>query len=193
MSRTTVAHGLSLTGHPAILMPLASALAAVSDGRSPEMASTVLVAAGIVAASVSAFALLQVRRGKWADTDASVPAERSQLNLFLLPVLAVAAAWSVWSDQPEALSAGLSVAAGLVCLAVLASRWLKLSLHVSFAFFAASLFWPDLRLVGCGLAIGCLIGWSRIYLARHSLADVLTGALAGGLAGFAFQSLLTIP
>ncbi len=193
MIRTPFACGLSFAGHPAILMPLASVFAAGSSGNSPELAGAVFIAAGGIAAAVTVFAILQVRRGKWADTDASLPEERSQLNLFLAPLLALAAAWSVWSGQADALSAGLGVAAALVAVAVLSSLWLKLSLHVGFAVLAASLFWPDIGLLGGGLALAGLIGWSRIHLARHTLADVLIGAAAGGLAGFAFHYLLAIP
>lgn len=191
--RTAFAHLLSLVGHPAILTPSAAALAAVAGGASSQMTRTVLFAAGAVAITVMVYSLIQVRQGKWADADASLPEERSQLNLFLLPALALASAWAYWSGQPAALSAGLGVAAAIVAAAVLSARWLKLSLHVGFAVLVASLFWPEMFLVGIGLGFTCLIAWSRLHLARHDLADILAGALAGGLAGLVFQLLLVAP
>ena len=193
MMRTAFAHLLSLAGHPAILTPSAAALAAVLGGAAPETTRTILFAAGAVAAAVTVYSLVQVRQGKWADADASVPEERSQLNLFLLPALAIASAWAFWSGQPAALSAGLGVAAAIVAAAMLTSRWLKLSLHVGFAVLASSLFWPEMFLVGIGLGISSLIAWSRLYLARHDLADILAGALAGALGGLVFQLLLMAP
>lgn len=193
MNCTPFAHGLSFLGHPAILMPLASVFAARSEGVSPEVTGAALIAAGGIAAAVTVFAILQVGRGKWVDTDASLREERSQLNLFLAPLLTLAAAWSFWTGQADAISAGLAVAAGLVAVAVLLSGWLKMSLHVGFAVLAASLLWPDLRLVGAGLVLAGLIGWSRVHLARHTLADVLFGAAAGGLAGISFHYLLAFP
>lgn len=191
--RTAFAHLLSLAGHPAILTPSAAALAAVSGGASPQMTRTILFSAGAVAAAVMVYSFVQVRQGKWADADASLPEERSQLNLFLLPALALASAWAFWSGQPAALSAGLGVAAAIVAAAVLTARWLKLSLHVGFAVLVSSLFWPEMFLVGIGLGFTCLVGWSRLYLARHDLADLLAGALAGGLGGLVFQLLLVAP
>ena len=191
--RTAFAHALSLSGHPAILTPVGAALAAASGDASPDLTRTVLLAAGGIAAAAALFSLVQVRRGKWADADASQPEERSQLNLFLFPALALASAWAFWSGQPAALSAGLAIAAALVAAAVLTSRWLKLSLHVGFAVLVASLFWPDMFLVGIGLGFSCLIAWSRLYLARHDLADILAGGLAGALGGLVFQLLLVAP
>jgi hypothetical protein len=193
MMRTAFAHLLSLVGHPAILTPSAAALAAVSGGASPQMTRTVLFAAGAVALAVMVYTFVQVRQGNWADADASLPEERSQLNLFLLPALALASAWAFWSGQPAALSAGLGVAAAIVAAAILTARWLKLSLHVGFAVLVSSLFWPEMFLVGIGLGFTCLIGWSRLYLARHDLADLLAGAVAGGLGGLVFQLLLVAP
>lgn len=191
--RTAFAHMLSLAGHPAILAPFAAALAAVSGGASPSMARTILLAASAVAALVAVYSFAQVRRGKWADADASLPAERRQLNLFLLPALALASALAFWSGQPAALSAGLGVAAAIVAAAVLTARWLKLSLHIAFAILVSSLFWPEMFLVGIGLGLSSLIAWSRLYLARHDLADILAGALAGALGGLVFQLLLRAP
>ena len=191
--RTVFAHAFSLAGHPAILTPVGAALAAASGDAPPELTRTVLLAAGGIAAAAAVFSLVQVWRGKWADADASKPEERSQLNLFLFPALALATAWAFWSGQPAALSIGLGIAAALVAAAVLTSRWLKLSLHVGFAVLVASLFWPDMFLFGIGLGFSCLIAWSRLYLARHDMADILAGGLAGALGGLVFQLLLVAP
>lgn len=190
MIRTPLAHALSIAGHPVLLMPLAAGLAAASSGQSPDLARTVFLATGAVVAAVVAFSAVQVARGAWADSDASIPEERSQLNVFLLALLAAATGWAVWSGQPPALTAGLGLAAAILATALAASRWLKLSLHVAFAVFAAALFWPDARLVLAGLALAGLIAWARLHLGRHTIADVILGALTGASAGAGLQFFL---
>jgi hypothetical protein len=146
-------------------MPVAAGLAAASSGQSPDLAPTVFLATGAVVAAVVVFSAIQVARGAWADSDASIPEERSQLNVFLLALLAAA----------------------ILAIALAASRWLKLSLHVAFAVFAATLFWLDERLVLAGLALAGLIAWARLHLGRHVIADVVAGALTGASAGAGLQ------
>jgi hypothetical protein len=191
--RTAFAHALSIAGHPAIVMPLAAGFAAVRGGASPELTRTILMVAGGLVIAVLLYSAVQVRRGKWADSDASAPEERSQLNLFLAPLLAGAAVWAGWSGKAAGLVAGLALAAALVALALVTSRWLKLSLHTAFAVFASSLFWPDLSVVAAGLGLAGLIGWSRWHLSRHTPWDVAAGGLAGAAAGMALQILLRGP
>ncbi|MFN7163945.1 MAG: hypothetical protein ACK4P2_03920 [Hyphomonas sp.] len=191
--RTALAHAVSIAGHPAILMPLAAGFAASAGGASPEMTRTILwVTSGVVVA-VLIYSLVQVRRGQWADTDASRPEERSQLNLFLAPLLAAGAGWAWWSGQPLALALGLGASAAIIAAALVSSRWMKLSLHTAFAVFAASLFWPDVRVVGAGLVLAGLIAWARLHLKRHTAADVAAGALAGAAAGSVVQILIAAP
>lgn len=191
--RTVIAHALSIAGHPALVMPLAAGLSAALGGASPSLTRPVLLAAGGVAAAVMVYSVVQDRRGKWADGDASAPEERSQLNLFLAPLLAGAAVWAGWSGQPEALAAGLGLAAAVVAMGLAASRWLKLSRHSAFAVFAASLFWPELRLLFLGLGLAVLIAWSRPHLSRHTVGDIVAGGLASAAAGGGFQILLAGP
>lgn len=191
--RRALAHAVSIGGHPAIVMPLAAGFAAAAGGASPEITRTILWVTGGVVAAVLIYSFVQVRRGKWADTDASQPEERSQLNLFLAPLLAAGARYAWWSGQPLALALGLGASAAIIAAALVSSRWMKLSLHTAFAVFAASLFWPDLRVLGAGLVMAGLIAWARLHLKRHTLADVVAGALAGGAAGSAVQYLLAAP
>lgn len=185
--RTPIAHALSLALHPAILMPGAAGLAAVLGGAPAKMTHVILLATAGAAAAVFLFAIVQVRRGKWVDADASVPEERRQLNVFLVLLLAAGAALA-GREQPQAIALGFGLSAAIIIAALALSRWLKLSLHTAFAVLAAGLFWPDLRYVSAGLALAGFAAWSRLHLRRHTPSDVLAGGAVGALAAITFQA-----
>ncbi len=187
VNRFAAARLLSIVGHPAVLMPVAVAGVVQSRGASASTAATALGLTGGLVLAVLVFSALRVRRGDWAHVDASRPKERVQLNLFLLALLLGAAALSQSLGAARPVVAGPLLAAALVGLALSLRRWLKLSLHTAFAVFAAALWWPD-RLAGLGfLLLAGAVAWSRLALGRHSRAEVLVGALAGAVAGVAFQ------
>lgn len=181
-----LARVVSIAGHPLLLMPLATLLAAVSRGADAGTVHTLVVLVGALGAGVFGFAWWQVRRGRWLHVDASRQDERRQLNRMLLLVLGLAAAWALQVAGASPLAIALTAAAAIVALALLLARWLKLSLHVAFAAFAA--FLPAWPLAAAALAVlAAAVAWSRLALQRHSRSDVLAGALAGVVAGLVFQ------
>lgn len=190
MSRTLVARALSIIGHPALLMPLAIAVAATATEAPPQLLRVAFGSAVAVAAVVGLFSLWQVRAGRWLHVDASRPSERRQLTR-LLAVLLGAIAVALWaSGQAPAVTAGPLLVALPVVAAHALRRSLKVSLHAAYAVLAAALLWPQLlgtALVGL-LALG--VAWSRLELRRHTRAEVLAGLLLGAASGAALQLLL---
>jgi membrane-associated phospholipid phosphatase len=83
------------------------------------------------------------------------------------------------SDAPPPISALiLGVAFQMVVLAVLTTRW-KASYHAASACALAAVSWTHEPVV-LTLALICLalcIGWARVHLGRHTLAQVAAGAL----------------
>lgn len=185
---TAAARGLSVLGHPALLMPLAVALAARAADAPPQLLWAALTTALAVALVVGAYSLWQVRRGRWAHVDASLPHERRQLNRFLL-LLLCAAAVLLWAlGQPPALAAGPLMVALVVLLAHLLRRWLKVSLHAAFAVLAVALVWPALPATPALALLAGGVAWSRRVLGRHTRAEVLLGLALGAAFGAALQA-----
>jgi membrane-associated phospholipid phosphatase len=186
-----LARALSILGHPLLLLPAASLLLAAHDGADAVRLSGLAFALGVSALVVMAWSWWQVRRRRWQHVDASTHGERRALNRFLLTALAVASAtlW-LWTTQRE-LALGMALSALLIVVAMLSSRWCRLSLHVAFAMYAATLLaqvsWIVL-IVGLLLAIA--VAWSRLALSRHAPRDLVAGAIAGTLAGLLFRQLL---
>lgn len=179
-----VARFLSVLGHPVLLMPLAVALAVRSRGGDAAVLAAALGLTAVVAVAVVVYSALQVRRGRWRHVDATVPAERRQLNLFALGVLAACAAAGAVVAWPVGLGLGAGVA--LVATGLLLRRHLHLSLHAGFGALAVALAWPQWPAMG-GLALLVAgVCWSRLVLGRHRPLDVAAGLAAGALAGLAF-------
>jgi hypothetical protein len=156
-------------------------------GASPEFLRAAVGAAVFVAISVAVYSLVQVRKGRWLHVDASVPRERSQLNLFLLALLLGTAAFFWWGGENPAVALGLAGSGVIVTIAHASRRWLKMSLHAAFAVFAATLLWPNLWAVVLLLLLAVGVAWSRLFLQRHTAAEVVIGVLAGAAVGLVFN------
>jgi hypothetical protein len=182
---------LSIVGHPGLLMPVAVPLAAVQRGAPAQDLWLGAAAALAVALVVALYSLRQVRAGRWSHVDASAPAERLHLNLFLVGLL-LAAAFGLWlTTRSQVLAAGLGTSGAIVLAALALRRHMKLSLHCAFAAYAAALTWPVWPALA-GLAVLSLaVGWSRWQLRRHTRREVVAGLGIGALAGLAFN-LLTV-
>lgn len=190
MSLTLAARTLSIVGHPALLMPVAVTAGASGAGAPPQLLRIALSTAVAVAVIVGLYSLWQVRAGRWVHVDASLPRERSQLNLFLAALLCAAAALLWALGQSPAAAWGPLLAALLVLLTHALRHRLKVSLHAAFAVFAAALLWPHPYAT---LAIGLLalgVAWSRLVLRRHTPAEVLIGMLLGLAFGAALRVML---
>jgi membrane-associated phospholipid phosphatase len=184
-----LARAVSIFGHPVLVLPLAVLTLALVRGERAQ-AAWMLAAFAAFAAVVMGYSWRQVRRGRWTHVDASDVRERGNLNRFLLALLGIGAVVAVWLDAPQEFSLGLILSTAMVLLAVLAARWLKLSLHMAFAVFAAALLWlAGGWALAAGLAFAALVAWSRLQLQRHAPRDLVAGAAAGALAGCVFHLL----
>ncbi|MEP1231651.1 MAG: hypothetical protein ABJG88_13340 [Litorimonas sp.] len=180
-----IARGLSIFGHPAIILPAVIIVRTqIGDATSPSMPLIMTVSLTIVGVIIL-YSLFQVRRGHWEHIDASHKSERMQLNFLLMVVLFGSGFVSAVRGQSLVFTVGLLIVGTMVMVALCLNRWLKVSLHTSFAMFAAFLFWPNGLVVLCGTLLTLAIGWSRLTLERHTFLEILTGILIGACAGLA--------
>jgi membrane-associated phospholipid phosphatase len=84
---------------------------------------------------------------------------------------------------------GYIIRGGIITLALFLASWivnsfLKLSLHALFAFYSATILFRIGTLWGAiALALAMLVGWSRLFLKRHTWFELITGILLGVLGG----------
>ena len=180
------ARWISILLHPfAVFAALSLVVTSALDPASlPRTAVGVLVAVAIV----WAFVLQRTRSGRWGTVDASDHRERPMLYAL---VLAVSAGYWLWLGGRES-PAGQGVLAviGMLCIAGIANRWIKLSLHMaSLAFAGATLLslWMPAGIAAL-LALP-LLGWSRLRMARHTFPEVLGGSALGLLTGLTLRLL----
>lgn len=179
---TTAARVVSIVLHPFVVF---AALALLAAWR-VDPASLVRTALGIGAAIaiVSVFIWQRRRGGHWQTVDASRPQERALL--YVLALLVAGGYWLWMGGRTSASSSGVLAAVAMLCVAGIANRWIKLSLHMAslaFAGVAAWPLWPTAAAIA--LATLPLLGWARLEMARHTLPEVTGGAALGLLAGVA--------
>jgi len=145
-----------------------------------EALRTVLLVALIVLLPVAVLMVRQVRRGSWTNVDASNPAERPPLFAVGIVALAVLLG-AVLAFRPGSFLIRGAVGV-LIMLAVcaVATKWVKVSLHMAFGALATT----TLLFLGSPagwvlLAVMPALAWSRLILKRHRPVEVVIGLFVG--------------
>lgn len=184
-----VARAASILFHPAVVMVVATGVAADTVDRAPDLLWQALGFAAGVAAVMMLYSAWQARSGRWSHIDASRPSERSQLNRFASSLLLGLAGLLALVDAHRDLVIGIGLSGLIVLASYLLRRWLKSSLHAAFAAFAMCIVWPQALAFGGLLLVTLVVAWSRLALRRHDLWEVLGGRVIGLMFGVVFQVL----
>ena len=171
-----VARWVSVVLHPFAVF---GALALVAAWRlDPASLGRTAAGIGVAVAIVWVFVLQRRRAGLWQTVDASRRQERAML--YLLVLLVAGGYWWWMGGGASASSRGVLAAVAMLCVAAIANRWIKLSLHMASLAFAAvalsALLGPRALVV---LLLLPLLGWSRLRMGRHTPAEVLAGTALG--------------
>lgn len=185
--RIAVARAISIVGHPVVLVTVAALVAASARGASLPQLRLIGGALATLGLIVLGFSWWQVRSGRWSHVDASVKRERVSLNVFLVVLLFLSALVLWFLTRRPHMPAALALSGALIVAALLAARWVKMSLHAAFAAFATMLLWPLKIAMVAGILVTVAVVWSRLVLGRHQAADVISGLLLGLAAGSGFQ------
>jgi hypothetical protein len=139
-----------------------------------------LLAALFVAVLPTVFIAYGVRRGRWADRN--VGARRARLIVLGFITASIAAGLSllILLGAPPVLTGYLAFMLGSVALLAVVTVWWKISIHCAVASGSVVIlafgYGP---LVLCGYALVGLLGWARVAMADHTVAQVAAGALLG--------------
>jgi hypothetical protein len=180
------ARAISWIGHPLVFVSASVALI-VLFRLANRVGVSVLVALIVAVIIPTALLLIRgVRSGRWSDADVSVPTERAGFYPPAILISLGGVASLLFLHAPRFITRGALVTLMLLVIAALINRVLKISLHAMFALYCAvallAIGWVP---GGIAIALAGLVLWSRLYLRRHALPDVLLGAglgLAGGVA-----------
>ena len=177
---TRFARIISWIGHP-LLFITASITSIVALQLANRTGLVVLATLLVSVILPTAFLLFRgVRSGRWSDADVSIRTERTRFYPMAIPfsALAVAALW--FMRAPDFVVHGAIVTFVLLVLAALANLRIKLSLHALFAFYCTVILFRIGPVIGTvALVLTLLVFWSRLYLQRHNMQEMVTGALLG--------------
>ena len=172
-----------------LLHPFAvfAALALIAAWRmDPASLPRTAIGMAVAVAIVWAFVLQRRKSGRWGTVDASDRRERPVLYAL---ALAVSLGYWLWlGGRHSATSNGVLGSVAMLCVAGIANRWIKLSLHMAslaFAGMALLALWPPAGFIA--LVLLPLLAWSRLRMARHTVPEVIGGSLLGLLAGIALR------
>ena len=178
--RIAIALVVSIAAHPfAVALVLIGIAATKLHGVGTAAQLVGLTSVGFVV-PLWIFVWRKWRSGQWETVDASMPSNRPALyTVALLLMAALAAAIGLLRGWDPILR-GCTGVAGMLGVAAILNRWIKLSLHVAFAAFAAAvLLRLDWRMGAAFALVVPLLAWSRLALARHTWQEVLGGAALG--------------
>jgi hypothetical protein len=178
------ARWVSRIGHPLVFISLS--LGVIVALRLANRAGLALLLT-LFATVILPMALLLfrgIRSGRWSDMDVSVHAERVRFYPFAIPISA-AAVIALWLLRtPVFALRGAVVTLFLLVAAALINFRIKLSLHALFAFYSATILFVVGPVVGTmAFTVALLVFWSRLYLRRHDLLEMLVGTSLGLLGG----------
>ena len=185
-----IARWISIVGHP-FAMTMVMVLGAALRFSTPREAFRTLLLVTLVAiVPVAALMVRQVRRGSWTNVDASDRAERPLLFAVGIAALAVLLGAVLVFRPGSFLIRGVAGVLIMLAVCAVATRWVKVSLHMAFGALATT------TLLSLGspagwvlLAMMPALAWSRLALKRHSAAEVAIGLLVGIAFGYALNNL----
>ena len=185
-----VARWVSIIGHPFAMVGVMIIAAALHFGTPREAAHALLLVTVVTFLPVAVLIIRQVLRGSWANVDASERAERPLLFAVGIIALAALLGYALLFRPGSFLIRGGIGVLGMLAGCAVATRWVKVSLHMAFGALATT----TLLYLGSPagwvlLAILPALAWSRLTLDRHGPAEVALGVLAGFVAGYAIHSL----
>ena len=185
-----VARWVSIVGHPfamTLIMVLGVALR-VSTPR--EAVRTFLLVGVIVVVPLAVLMVRQVRRGSWANADASNRAERPVLFAVGMIALAVLLGTVLVFQPGSFLMRGSIGVLLMVAVCAVVTRWFKVSLHMAFGALATAILMSLGSPAGWVLlSVMPVLAWSRLTLKRHAPAEVMVGLLIGVAFGYAISHL----
>ncbi|HEX6861223.1 MAG TPA: hypothetical protein VF414_00315, partial [Thermoanaerobaculia bacterium] len=184
--RRRFAAWVSVVAHPFVLIPV---LVAVVTARSLPPREAAAVVALVVAGSILPMLWIIVRRvrsGAWTDHDVSVREQRTGMYPAAMAISAGTVVLLYAASVAPGILRGTVAIFVLIAVSALVNQWLKVSLHTGFAAFTAVSLLSVSRPMGIAAAVVALaVAWSRLELRRHTLPEVVGGALLGAGIGTA--------
>ncbi len=178
--RKSLARWTSIVGHPFVSIILLVAIASWSAGGHERALRVTVIVAGAVLLPLGFFIWRRYSSGQWQTVDASAPSDRPALYAVAFFLLVPVGFYFLAVKHALEMTRGFVAVAVLIALAATFNRWIKLSVHMIFATFAALIILQLTPAFGVALFLFLpLLGWSRLILSRHTMSEVIGGLVIG--------------
>jgi membrane-associated phospholipid phosphatase len=182
---------VSIAGHPFVLIPTTTLIAALYNMPPQRAFAVVAVTVSITVLPILFIIRRKVTAEKWSDYDVSIASERKSFYPILILIVSISSLILWLLRFPRSLLLGIVISLGLIFAAMLINLRSKISLHLIFAVYCAVSLMAVSGWLGAGfLLFAAAIGWSRIVLQRHNFGQVVSGMTLGAAAGILLLKLL---
>lgn len=183
---------LSVVGHPLLTLSLFSMYVAFQKLPLNNAVTVTGLLIGGVAIPIAWQNYRRVRRGQYTNFDVSDQRQRAQFYPVLIGLMALVTALLFATGQPLAFGYGAVCLLGLLLVSYGINRFIKVSLHTSLSIFLTWAVYSLSPLFGVVMGVlAVLVALSRLVLKRHTLTEILVGALVGLITGIGFYTIIT--
>ncbi|WP_460970735.1 phosphatase PAP2 family protein [Spirosoma migulaei] len=180
----STAKALSILGHPLLTITL---FALYVTFQQLSIRNAIIISAGLlggVVLPISWYNYRKVKRGQFTNFDVSDQRQRAQFYPVLIGAISLLTGLLFATHQPRHFCYGAACALLLVVSSYGVNQYVKASLHTSLSFFLTWAIYSINQPLGLLMGVfAILIGVSRLVLGRHTLLEILVGALIGLIAG----------
>ena len=155
----------------------------------PSWGPTALIAVFFISIMPLATSLVMVRMGKTTDKYIRHRTQRHAFYAISLGSMLLGTVLMFVLDTSLEARWMLVFAVGTMLVVMVINRRLKISMHALMAALCAVIFsagFSHLWMIVLSLVVWAGVSWSRVFLSRHSLTEVLSGSALGSFVGFAF-------
>lgn len=134
------------------------------------------------------FILYQIKKGEFKDFDVSNQEKRAKLYYIVLILILVQIGLLFFNEHSNLVRTGAIIVFAQVAISFLINKWIKISLHSSFAFLVSTMAYTVSHKFAFILFMFAIaVGFSRVYLKRHDSKEVFLGMMLGVFCGFIFN------
>lgn len=178
--KTKLAHYISIIGHPILTI---SVFAIVSFFKNEPVQKALfhsLLIVGAIAIPLLVKMYRGSRNGTYSNFDISNKTERQSWYLFPIAILILVTVFLYLTHQSREWCLTMLFSLAILIVSNLVNFFIKSSLHISFNIFLSFLLFAQNVFFGVFfLTFTILIAWSRFVLKRHSIKEIIAGAVIG--------------
>jgi len=188
-----LARAISTLGHPLLTAPLFIIVVLFKNNEFKSALFLTSLIIGCIFVPLIVWMFLKTKNGSYTNFDVSDRQQRRSLFVFAIPFLAIVTLLLYLTHQPRTICLCLLFSTILVIVSQIINLKIKSSLHVSLTIFLAFMALViNPYLGGFFMVLSIFIGWSRVVLKRHTLAEVIVGAIVGLTIGTVLVYFLTL-